>query len=136
MAVGLSGPGPSSQNQKHIVCRQFSERGSCSFGDACKFFHDASISTVRPRNANSRGATPKTIPKGTPRGIPRGGTPKKDPKEKRHKSAKPSAVAEVVEIYAGSPAESSSSSEEEVSEPESDDSLSVPREERSSPSGE
>ena len=35
MAVGLTGSGPDSQNQKHIVCRQFSERGSCSFGDAC-----------------------------------------------------------------------------------------------------
>ena len=30
MAVGLTGPGPDSQNQKHIVCRQFSERGSCT----------------------------------------------------------------------------------------------------------
>ena len=49
MAVGLSGPGPNSQDQKHTVCRQFSERGSCSFGDACKFFHDASISTEKPR---------------------------------------------------------------------------------------
>ena len=71
MAVGLTGPGPDSQNQKHIVCRQFSERGSCSFGDRCKFFHDASISTGKP-NPNSRGATPKTTPKGTPHGTPRG----------------------------------------------------------------
>ena len=32
MAVGLTGPGPDSQSQKHIVRRQFSESGSCSFG--------------------------------------------------------------------------------------------------------
>ena len=135
MAVGLTGPGPDSQKQKLIVCRQFSERGSCSFGDRCKFFHDASISSGKP-NPNSRGATPKTTPKGTPRGTPsgtpRGGTPKKDPKDKRHKSSKPSAVAEVVEIDAESPAESSSSSEEEASECESDDSLSTSREQGSS----
>ena len=62
MAVGLTGPGPDSQNQKHIVCRQFSERGSCSFGDRCKFFHDASIrqgsqiptAGVPPRRQNRR----------------------------------------------------------------------------------
>ena len=58
MAVGLAGPGPDSQNQKHIVCRQFSERGSCSFGDRCKFFHDASIPIGKP-NPSSRGATRK-----------------------------------------------------------------------------
>ena len=139
MTVGLTGPGPDSQNQKHVVCRQFSERGSCSFGDSCKFFHDASICTGKP-NPNSRGATPKTtpkrIPRGIPRGTPRGRTPKKDSKDKRHKSPKPSAVAEVVEIDAGSPAESSSSSEEEGSESESDDSLSSSRKEESSSSNE
>ena len=141
MAVGLTGPGPDSQNQKHIVCRQFPERGSCSFGDRCKFSHDASISTGKP-NPSSRGATPKTTPKGTPRGtpratprgIPRGGTPEKVSKGKRHKSPKPSAVAEIVEIDAESPAESSLSSEEEECESESDDSLSISRERESSSS--
>ena len=69
-------------------------------------------------------------------GTPRGGTPKNDPKEKRHKSPKPSAVAKVVEIDAESPAESSSSSEEEESESEPDDSLSISPEQESSSSGE
>ena len=58
MAVGLTGSGPDSQNQKHIVCRQFLERGSCSFGDRCKFSHDFSMLTGKP-NSNSRNATPK-----------------------------------------------------------------------------
>ena len=44
MAVGLTGPGPGFQNQKHIVRRLFSDRGSCSFGDRCNFFHDVSTS--------------------------------------------------------------------------------------------
>ena len=96
-----------------------------------------SISIGKPHNANSRGATPKTTPKGTPRGSPRGGTPKKDPKDKRHKSPKPSAVVEIVEIDADSPAESNSSSEvEEESESESDDSLPTSREQRSPSSSE
>ena len=88
MAVGLTGPGLDYQNQKHIVCRQFSERGSCSFGDRYNISRDASISTGNP-NPNSRGATPKTtpkgIPRGTPRGTPRGGTPEKDSKGKRRR---------------------------------------------------
>ena len=140
MAVGLTGPGLDSQNQRHMVCRPFSERGSCNFGDLPTFFHDASISPGKPSNSNSRGATPKTIPKGiprgTPRGIPRGGTPKKDSKDKRHKSPKPSAVAEVVEIDAISSAESSSLSEEEEFESESDGSLSISREQESPSSSE
>ena len=71
-------------------------------------------------------------------GPPRGGTPKKDSKGKRHKSPKPSAVAEIMEIDAESPAESSSSSEGEESEPESGDSLyaSRGREQESSSSSE
>ena len=143
MAAGLTGSGPDFQNQKHIVCRQVLERGSCSFGDRCEFSHDSSIFTGKP-NSNSRNATPKIIPKGTPRGTqrgtprgtPRGGTPKKDSKEKRHKSPKPSAVAEVVEIDAGSSAESSSSSEEDEFDSESDGSLSTSREQKSPSSSE
>ena len=50
----------------------------------------------------------------------------KDPK-KRHKSPKPSAVAEAIEINAESSAESSSSSEEDGSDFETDDSLSTSR---------
>ena len=69
-------------------------------------------------------------------GPPRGGTPKKDSKGKRHKSPKPSAVAEIVEIDVQFPAESSSSSEEEEFESESDDSLSTSREQESSSSSE
>lgn len=61
MAVGLTGSGPDSQNQEHIVCRQCSERGSRSFGERCKFPHDASISTGKPSNSNSRGATRKQL---------------------------------------------------------------------------
>ena len=130
MAVGLTGPGPDPQNQKHVICRQFLERGSCNFGDRCKFSHDSSILVKKP-NCSSRVATPKTIPKeiphGTPRGTPRGGAPKNDAKDKRPKSPKPSAVAEVVEINAEPSEESSSSSEEEDSDSGSDDSLSVSR---------
>ena len=92
MAVGLTGPGPDPQNQKNVTCRQFMERGSCTFGDRCKFSHDPSTPAKKP-NSNSRIATPRNTPKGTPqgtpRGIPRGEASKKTPKDKRPKSPKP-----------------------------------------------
>ena len=136
MAVGLSGPGPNSQNQEHWPCRQFSQNGFCNFGDACKIPHDASISQEKPHNANSRGPTRKTTPKGNPRGTPHGGTPKGSKKYMRHKSPKLSAVAEVVEIDAESSEESSSSSEAGATESESNDSLSISLDEQSSSSSE
>ena len=139
MAVGLTGPGPDPQNQKNVIRRQFMERGSCTFCDRCKFFHDPSIPAGNP-NSNSRTPTPKGIPKGiphgTPRGTPRGEVPKKASKDKRPKSPKLSAVAEVVEINAEPSEESNSTSEEEESDSESDGSLSTSKEQGSSSSGE
>ena len=134
MAVGLSGPGPNSQNQKHIVCRQFSERGSCSFGDACEFSQNASISAEKPRNASSRGATPKTTPKGTPRGIHVVEPLRKIP-EKSDTSHRNQARSLKSSKLTPHPHQNPVRLQKE-SESESDDSLSTSREDRPSSSSE